>query len=213
MSGSVQTHRAGFRPSEQHAKRTKEIAQSIERITGGKQSERAVEARERRKREARAKAAEERTRLEAYKLQAEAEARRKRENPAGVNCDPARRDAGHVPGRSQVTIGMPNVKSVVPNVSEYVAVTTEVAHGYGKYGKGGENSEKPVSCPPFGNNWLGETRGGQAGVSNPGVPGRPVRARRRAKREQARQGGGRHHRSQQHDPEVQLPEQGPEGDG
>ena len=59
VSGSVQTHRAGFRPSEQHAKRTKEIAQSIERITGGKQSERAVEARERRKREARAKAAEE----------------------------------------------------------------------------------------------------------------------------------------------------------
>ena len=73
VSGSVQTHRAGFRPSEQHAKLTKEIAQSIERITGGKQSERAVEARERRKREARAKAAEERTRLEAYKLQAEAE--------------------------------------------------------------------------------------------------------------------------------------------
>ena len=63
VSGSVQTHRAGFRPSEQHAKRTKEIAQSIERITGGKQSERAVEARERRKREARAKAAEERARL------------------------------------------------------------------------------------------------------------------------------------------------------
>ena len=98
VSGSVQTHRAGFRPSEQHAKRTKEIAQSIERITGGKQSERAVEARERRKREARSKAAEERARLEAYKLQTEAEARRKRENPAGVNCDPAGRDAGHVPG-------------------------------------------------------------------------------------------------------------------
>lgn len=168
VSGSVQTHRAGFRPSEQHAKRTKEIAQSIERITGGKQSERAVEARERRKREARAKAAEERTRLEAYKLQAEAEAKQKRENPAGVNCDPARRDAGHVPGRSQVTIGMPNVKSVVPNVSEYVAVTTEVAHGYGKYGKGGEKPEKPVSCPPFGNNWLGETRADRLAYPTPG---------------------------------------------
>ena len=168
VSGSVQTHRAGFRPSEQHAKRTKEIAQSIERITGGKQSERAVEARERRKREARAKAAEERTRLEAYKLQAEAEAKQKRENPAGVNCDPARRDAGHVPGRSQVTIGMPNVKSVVPNVSEYVRVTTEVAHGYGKYGKGGEKPEKPVSCPPFGNNWLGETRADRPAYPTPG---------------------------------------------
>ena len=111
--------------------------------------------------------------MEAYKLQTEAEARRKRENPAGVNCDPAGRDAGHVPGRSQVTIGMPNVKSVVPNVSEYVRVTTEVAHGYGKYGKGGEKPEKPVSCPPFGNNWLGETRADRPAYPTPGYLARP----------------------------------------
>ena len=171
VSGSVQTHRAGFRPSEAHTKRTKEIAQSIERITGGKQSERAVEAREQRKREARRVASEERARLDAYKLEQAAEARRRRDNPVGVDCDPSRKDSSHVPGRSQVTIGMPNVKSVVPNVSEYVRVTNEVAHGYGKYP--GAKRDPPVFCPPFGNNWLGETRADRPAYPTPGYLTRP----------------------------------------
>ena len=112
-----------------------------------------------------------------------------------------------------MTIGMPNVKSVVPNVSEYVRVTTEVAHGYGKYGKGGEKPEKPVSCPPFGNNWLGETRADRPAYPTPGYLARPFARAAAPNVNRRARGSGRHHRSQQHDPEVQLPEQGPEGDG
>ena len=187
VSGSVQTHRAGFRPSEAHAKRTKEIAQSIERITGGKQSERAVEAREQRKREARRVASEERARLDAYKLEQAAEARHRRENPVGVDCDPSRKDSC---ARPRALAGDHRHAQRQVRRAQRIGVRQGDQRGGARVRQVPRREAGPARVlPPVRQQLAGRDPSGPAGVSNAGLPHQAVREGHRAQREQARPGG------------------------